>query len=968
MKQATRVSVIFVLVFYALASLSQQPQKDKNIKANGVQNYEFYHLRSPGGIEQNSVTSIAQDSLGQIWFSGKDGLIRYNSRDFFIYKYQPGNRRSIQNNFIRDVFIMRNGSIWIGSGKGLSKYHTETDDFERISAETLNESAILSMAEDAKGLLWFLDEKNTLHQYDDNTKKIQSFHCLLKTKADEKLILHNLLITKDNRLFITTNQHYFLEFVPETSYFRRISFIKDNEPNSSHLKNSYVTRLIEDHEGKIWFGTQFGILIKYHPENDSISQFQYQKKSTEARNYFIMALFEDAKKNIWVGTWFDGLYKINPDKSSVDHILNMKGESASLSNNIVTAAFQDKAGYLWFGTEFAGINILKKENKFQVLTYNSGEGSSFPPFPYTSVTTDANNRVWIGTDGAGLGYLDRPEKQLHLTGERIIGKETRVFSLLSDSRGNLWIGSGNGLYKYNPETGKVTHYCSGKDDFHSLGGRNVISLCEDKTGNIWAGTIHGGLSKLDPNTGKFYRFVNDSDNPASLSYNYVSAICCDWNNQIWVGTPDGLNKYNPATGNFTIFKSDYSNPNTISANFINCIYEKDRKLWIGTKGGGLNSYDLLTHKFSYYLSGDGLPTDNVRGITCDDSDNLWISTTHSISKFNLKTQQFVNYTASDGISNQLFIENYGLQELEFYENFAHRDSAGFLYLGGIGGMFYFHPDSLPQNTYKPPVLLEKILINGEHYHLNGDIVVTLSPDKNHLKFFLTVMNYIQPEKNHYAYFLENHDSTWVYAGATSSIEYFDLPPGVYQFYYKGANNDGLWSEVAQPLTIIVKPGFYQTTTFYLLMVILLLLLISVFVYSHRSIKKKIKKQRYLKRYSQSTLDSRDASEINRRLKERIEQERLFLVADLSLQKLANLIETKPYYLSQVINQFHRRNFHEFINLYRINFAKELLTNSQHKIETIAFDSGFNSISTFNVAFKKETGLTPSEFKKMIRQK
>ena len=963
MKHAAIFSLILVFLLCTFAVSSQQLQQGKNEEGNGVLNYEFYHLRSPGGIGQNSITSMAQDSLGQIWFSSKDGLIRYDSRDLFVYKYQPGNARSIQNNFINDVFIMRNGSIWIVNGKGLCKYHVETDDFERISVETLQESAIYSIAEDSKGLLWFLDDKNTLHSYQDRSEKLNSFHCLLESKADEKLALHHLLITKDDRIFITTNQRYFLEFVPETSSFRSIPLIIDEKLKSLHRKNAYATRLIEDHEGKIWLGTHFGFLVQYNPENDSMSRLHYQEPSTDDRPFYVMSLFEDAEKNIWVGTWFDGLYKIYPDKIHIDHIMPVKGQNASLSNNIVMAAFQDNAGYLWFGTEFAGINILKKENKFTVLFYHSWGNSSFPPFPYTAVGTDGDNRVWIGTDGAGLGYLDRPEKDMHLTGERIIGNETRVFCLLTDSRENLWIGSGNGLFNYNTGTGKVVHYRSEKNDFNSLSGRNVISLCEDKLGNIWAGTIHGGLSKFDLKTGRFQRFVHDIDNPASLSHNYVSAICCDRDNQIWIGTSDGLNKFNPATGNFTLFKSDYSNPNTVSANSINCIYEKEGNLWIGTKGGGLNGYNLLTHKFSYYLSGDGLPDDNVQGITSDTHDNLWLSTTRSISKFNLNTRQFVNYTESDGISNQSFIEDYGLQEFEFYENFAHRDKSGYLYFGGIGGMFYFHPDSLPQNKYKPPIWLHKFLVNGEQYQFTKNGVVTLGPGKNHLQFFLTVLNYIQPEKNQYAWFLENYDSAWIYAGTNAHTEYFDLPPGSYKFHYKGANNDGLWNEAGKPLLIIVKPRFCRTTLFYVLMALALSGLIIAIIFHIQGIKKRIRKLKQLRPYSQSNLDIMEASVINCRLKERMEKGKLFLDADLSLQKLSDLIETKPYYLSQVINQFHQRNFHEFINLYRVEFAKELLLQSPIKIESIAYDSGFNSISTFNVAFKKETGLTPTEFRK-----
>ena len=346
-----------------------------------------------------------------------------------------------------------------------------------------------------------------------------------------------------------------------------------------------------------------------------------------------MFLFEDTEYTIWVGSWGDGLYKISADRESVHHITPYYEKNTALSNNIVTNSFQDQAGYIWFGTEFAGINILKKNKKFSVIANNPIDESSLPAHPYLDVAVDATGRVWIATDGGGLYYFNKKDKIAHHTGTSIIGNEIRVFCLLIDSNGWLWIGTGNGLFKYNPVSREVKHYpCMFDSDYNSPGGKNIISLCEDHDGNIWMGSIKGGLTRFDVKTGRFYRFVNDDDDPNSLSYKYVSSIYCDSNNDIWVGTLDGLNKFNPASGNFTIFRSGQNNSNNISSSTVYSIYEKNGSLWIGTKGGGLNQYDLTTKKFSWYLKEDGLPSNNVVGINSDTHGNLWISTTRQYFK------------------------------------------------------------------------------------------------------------------------------------------------------------------------------------------------------------------------------------------------------------------------------------------------------------------------------------------------
>ena len=93
----------------------------------------------------------------------------------------------------------------------------------------------------------------------------------------------------------------------------------------------------------------------------------------------------------------------------------------------------------------------------------------------------------------------------------------------------------------------------------------------------------------------------------------------------------------------------------------------------------------------------------------------------------------------------------------------------------------------------------------------------------------------------------------------------------------------------------------------------------------------------------------------------------FLNPELSLKQLATELKTPERLLSGVINQYSNQNFYDFINNFRIEKAKKLLAEDTLKkstIQEIFYDSGFNSKSTFNLAFKKSTGITPTEFKKM----
>ena len=165
------------------------------------------------------------------------------------------------------------------------------------------------------------------------------------------------------------------------------------------------------------------------------------------------------------------------------------------------------------------------------------------------------------------------------------------------------------------------------------------------------------------------------------------------------------------------------------------------------------------------------------------------------------------------------------------------------------------------------------------------------------------------------------------------------------------------------MTFTISPHFYQSTLFYSLLAITFLLVVIGFFFYDDYIKRKIKIQKEKSKYSKSILKKEEIDLINNKLLEYMKTNKPYLNADLSLQKLAGLIETKPHYLSQVINQMHQCSFHKFINKYRIEEAKQLLLNTNLKVEAVAYDTGFSSISTFNTAFKAETKTTPSKFRK-----
>jgi AraC-like DNA-binding protein len=121
------------------------------------------------------------------------------------------------------------------------------------------------------------------------------------------------------------------------------------------------------------------------------------------------------------------------------------------------------------------------------------------------------------------------------------------------------------------------------------------------------------------------------------------------------------------------------------------------------------------------------------------------------------------------------------------------------------------------------------------------------------------------------------------------------------------------------------------------------------------------------KYKSSQLAERDAKLILEKLDQFMQKDQPFLDPSITVKQLADRLTISDRILSQIINEYLKQNFYDFINNYRINFAKKLLHNpadNKMTVLEVLYEAGFNSKSAFNVAFKKETGVTPSQFRRL----
>ena len=210
-----------------------------------------------------------------------------------------------------------------------------------------------------------------------------------------------------------------------------------------------------------------------------------------------------------------------------------------------------------------------------------------------------------------------------------------VLSITEDKTGNLWFGTeGGGVSRYDGKT--FTNYTTTQ----GLASNVVLSITEDKTGNIWFGTYVGGVSRYDGKTFTNYTTAQ------GLANNTIWSITEDKTGNLWFGTyGGGVSRYDGKT--FT----NYTTAQGLAHNVVwNITEDKTGNLWFGTNGGGVSRYDGKT--FMNYTTTQGLANNVVLSITEDKTGNLWFGTYGGgVSRYDGKT--FTNYTKNQGLPDDV---------------------------------------------------------------------------------------------------------------------------------------------------------------------------------------------------------------------------------------------------------------------------------------------------------------------------
>lgn len=809
-----RVKILFYtsLLFQSLI-LSHQTFPQIHIPSR-TQELIFEHYKTNQGLSSSIVKCVIQDKIGYLWFGTFGGLDRFDGIEFKSYKYIPGDTTSIRNGYVQCLLEDKKGNLWIGTSNGLDKLVRSKETFLHYTLSTRNlidrnTIYITSIQEDQDGFIW-IGTYNGLYRFNPVDGIFTYFR---HDGSDSASLNHNQIFTiltdRCNNIWVGTNMGLD-QFDRRTESF--IHYWKNPiyRPGLNILgsKTKYsVTSICEDDSEILWVGTMDG-LIEFDPQYKKYTLYQFDPQDPKTLSFHsVSCICEENDDSLWVGTHI-GLNLFNKRTKQFKRILYNSKVTNGLSGNGISSILRERSGTLWINTNGSGINKANRITYPFLQHYYKPwtETKRFSSVSILYLDKARDGSVWIGSPTGPMNF-DPVREQF-----RSFKIKQNIRSIKEDENRNLWMGvnisSGRGLIKMDKNGRIININDSSGNKMMWLVNQIIEDIDNDST--LWLATEDkGGIINVNKFTNKYTVFYSSTFN--------LNTIYKDRKGLIWAGTQnDGLLCFDPSEKKIIKhFLSNFKDPKSISSNSVRTIHEDDKgNLWLGTDMG-VNKFDRNKNTFFHFTESDGLPENRIDHIFMDSNKNLWMSHRKGVSNLNPLTGTIKNYYVPYGVATPPWLTA-GCQ----LDN-------GEIYLDSPGGLTHFHPDSIRDNPYIPPIAITSVSVMDREILFNDEI--TLSHNHNNISFEFAALSYVNPERNQYAYIMEGLDAGWIYTTSKRRYaSYTNLDPGKYIFRVKGSNNDGIWNEIGASLRILILPPWWKTWWAYFLYVVIIL---SVFISS-----------------------------------------------------------------------------------------------------------------------------------------
>lgn len=429
------------------------------------------------------------------------------------------------------------------------------------------------------------------------------------------------------------------------------------------LDDGNILAITQDSKGFMWFSTKSG-LNRY--DGYSIKQYNYiAGDPTSLPASIVRCMAPDKEGNFWVGQEND-LLKYNPQSDIFERV-------PALKNTWIKKIIPVNQETIFLLTH-RGLAAFNKQTGKAVF-YTAQQDSLFNYRIFDMAWT--NNQLYLAGENGLLSFKNNRLNKL----SNVVANDY-INAIAADDKNNLWlaVNNRNELICYNTINQSTATFNQSLDQGYNTIA-NFSSLITDKKGRLWITTNLEGLLVLNKNTKKLDKILQDPLKIWTPSTNLHHTAYCDKDGNIWIGGNNGINYFNPDKNLFEIIPVFDKEPDIRNRRVARvAVQDKNNQLWFGTIDG-LVKYDSAKKQYREWNNRPGLPEqlhyNSVRGLLCDDDNNIWIATGRGINLFKQKENKMIFFTGKDSIPAGFYFSADKDRNGNFW--FASRDGDGFYY-------------------------------------------------------------------------------------------------------------------------------------------------------------------------------------------------------------------------------------------------------------------------------------------------
>ncbi|WP_170309821.1 hybrid sensor histidine kinase/response regulator transcription factor [Seonamhaeicola maritimus] len=436
-----------------------------------------------------------------------DGFFSYNFDTTEIKTIELEASGNFKTMHVVDFLKEDDTHIWVATGRGLYLYdylnfkvENKIEYLEKIGTG-LSNNTVQSLLRVSPSLL-YVGTANELNCLEFNAS---GFNNISKNKKGENILNDNVIfsIYKDKDLWVGTSDGGLNLITKHKTYY----YI-DNQNNPYTIAGSVVRAIVHDKENqRMWFATTRGLsllnLDNFNPDNPVFKNFYYNPTNDNSINSnFLKDLELDSENNLWGATHEHGIFKLvynNDNNYTFTRFTSEEGNKNSLVHNETNCIEIDNQDVIWVGTQngISKINLSNGDNnsiRFENYVQNNRTTSTLPHKSINDILIDKSNQVWIGTRN-GLSLLNDDGSFMSWTAQKQF-PNALIYSIQDDLYGNLWLGTNDGLVRFDSGNNQFFHYST----LDNIQGREFDSHARyrDQLGNVYLGGVDG-VTYFNPN-------------------------------------------------------------------------------------------------------------------------------------------------------------------------------------------------------------------------------------------------------------------------------------------------------------------------------------------------------------------------------------------------------------------------------------------------------------------------------------